>query len=278
MLSFFVSSKIIYLTYYRLFSTFGRLEMLSKILKYPFVTVILVMMLSVDAWGQLPAKQQNYAGFRKEFYAGASIHTQGWGGSLYYSKFTTANVKRLYTLDLVSMKHPKEFKRFGSVDENAKGFVFGKLNSFYVLRPGIGKKKILFEKIREQGVQLSFNWSAGPSIGMTKPEYLEILKVSNGQVVGPFVEKYDPEEHNLSNIYGRGPASRGLSELKFHPGAFLKMGLNFEYSTEHEGIRSIEVGGTLDGYPWRIPIMTSTQNHFLYGTLYVNLLFGKKYI
>ena len=93
----------------------------------------------------------------------------------------------------------------------------------------------------------------------------------------PQIERYDPEKHNLSNIFGRGPASRGVSEMKFYPGAFLKLGVNFEYSSYRNGIKAIEVGGILDAYPARIPIMTNTKNSFLYPTLYINLLIGKKY-
>ena len=79
---------------------------------------------------------------------------------------------------------------------------------------------------------------------------------------------------DLSNIFGRGPASRGFSEIKFYPGAFLKIAVVFEYSGYRSGIKAIEVGGVLDAYSRRIPIMTNTQNNFLYPSLYINLLFG----
>ena len=169
------------------------------------------------AFSQLPAEQVNKAGFRQSFYGGVNIHTQGFGLSMYYTKFKRANVKSLFSFDFVKMKHSKEVKSFGSIDENAKGFVYGKLNTLYIMRLGYGRKKIMFEKLREQAVEISFLWVAGPSIGLAKPEYLEVFNILGDL---PQIERYDPEKHQLDNIYGRGPSSRGWSEVKFHPGAF----------------------------------------------------------
>jgi len=240
-----------------------------------YIFIVLFTGLASSVFAQLPAEQINKAGFRKEVYGGLNLHTQGFGASLYFTKFKTATVKTVYGIDFVKMKHSKEIKIFGAIDENAKGFVYGKLNSFYILRPGYGRRKIMYEKLREQAVEISYLWMIGPSIGMTKPEYLEVFNVL-GEI--PQIEKYDPEKHNLDNIYGRGPASRGWSELNFHPGIFGKIAINFEFSAYRSSIRGVEVGAVLDGYPWRIPIMTNTTNSFLYPTLYINLLLGKKYI
>lgn len=241
-------------------------------LKYTYGLLLLVLAISASA--QLPAEQNNKAGFRKSAYGGIVLHTQGMGFNLCFSKFKTATTKKLFSFDLVSMKHVKEVKSFGVIDKNAKGFVYGKLNSLYIIRFGYGRKKILHEKLREQAVEISYTWIVGPSVGMAKPVYLEVFNIV-GETIQ--VEKYDPEKHNLTNIFGRGPGSRGISEIKFYPGAFLKLGLTFEYSAYRGSIKAIEVGGVLDVYPQKIPIMTNTRNNFLYPSLYINLLIGKKY-
>lgn len=242
--------------------------------KFRFIYVLILLLLVTTVSAQLPAEQVNKAGFRKSVYGGFILHTQGIGLNLYFSKFKTADTKTLFSLDLVTMKHPKEVKSFGAIDENAKGFVYGKLNSLFILRPGYGRKKIIHEKLREQAVEISYVWIVGPSFGMAKPVYLEVFNLV-GEI--PQIERYDPEKHNLQNIFGRGPGARGVSEMKFYPGAFLKLGVNFEYSAYRSSIRSIEVGAIIDAYPQRIPIMTNTKNNFLYPTLYINLLIGKKY-
>lgn len=246
---------------------------------YIAIPVLAVLMLfSPEAFAQKPAKERNYAMFRKEAYGGVAFNTNGWGGSFYYSKHQTAKVKRLYTVDFSFVKHPKEYKIYNPLDENSKSYVFGKLNSMSTLDLGWGQKKIFFEKFRAKGVQISANWSIGPSIGFIKPVYLEILKFDGIEVVGIAQEKYDPESHNLTNIYGRAPNSKGLAELKFAPGAFGKLGVNFEFSPMHEGIKAIEVGAKVNAYPQRVPIMAEISNKFLFTELYLSLLFGKKYI
>ena len=231
-----------------------------------------------ESLGQKPAVEKNYAMFRQEAYGGVSLFTNGWGGSFYYSKHHTAKVKRLYTADFSFVKHPKEYKIYNPLDENSKSYVYGKLNSFATLDLGWGQKKIFFEKLRAKGVQVSANWSIGPSIGFVKPVYLEILKFDGVKVVGIAQEKYDPEAHNLSNIYGRAPNTKGLSELKFAPGGFVKFGVNFEFSPVRDALKAIEIGGKISGYPQRIPIMADIDNQFLFTELYLSLQIGKKYI
>ncbi len=229
-------------------------------------------------FSQLPAVQHLEARFTKEIWGGVNVHSYGLGINLNYAKFVTYKKKKLYTLDLISMQHEKEYKIFGSIDESAKRYVYGKLNSFYVLRVGKGRRKMIFEKLRDKGVQLAVNWSVGPSFGITKPVYLEVLKIDGyGQVIGYSVEKYDPESHNLYNIYGRAPWSRGLSEAKIHPGGFAKLGLEFEYSDERGLIKGIELGSVIDIFPSRIPIMTQIDNPILFPTVYLNIMFGAKF-
>ena len=74
----------------------------------------------------MPAKQQNYARFTKEVWGGLNIHTYGFGLNISDAKFKTYKKKILYTFDIVGMQHEKEYKIFGSIDENAK-LITGKI-------------------------------------------------------------------------------------------------------------------------------------------------------
>jgi hypothetical protein len=237
-----------------------------------------MMLCSVDSFAQKPSKERSYAMFRQEAYGGLSFNTNGWGGNFYFSKHKTAMVKRLYTVDFALAKHPKEYKIYNPLDENSKSYVFGKLNSLATLDLGWGAKKIFFEKLRTKGVQVSANWSIGPSLGFVKPIFLEILKFEGGRVVGIAQEKYDPEKHNLNNIYGRAQNSKGLSDLRFALGAFGKFGFNFEFSPLHEGVKALEIGAKVNVYPNRIPIMAEIDNKFLFTELYISVQLGRKYI
>ncbi len=229
-------------------------------------------------FGQLPAKQVNSVALKTEVYGGLVMHTSGWGVNLNYAKFITVKTKRMLTLDMVTMKHSKEIKIQGYVDQNSKDFGFGKLNRLFVTRIGYGKKYLSYEKQRDKGVNISWHWNVGPSFGFLKPVYLDVVNITpNGRITTPVQEPYNPEKHNLGNIYGRSKGIRGLAETKVIPGGFVKLGLEFEYNDDREFIRALSVGATLDIYPKEIEIMAYAKNTFIYPSLYINLLIGKRF-
>lgn len=221
--------------------------------------------------------------YSHQHYGGVHLLTQGIGGTFTLGKYKGAHNIMLYTLDILHMKHEKEIKSFNPVYDNSKSYVYGKVNSFFVLRPGIGKKRILTDKLRKSGVQVGYTWGFGASLGLTKPVYLEI-----GYPSIPYdylaVEKYDPDKHYFDDIYGRASGLNGLNELAIHPGAFAKFALNFEYSGEKDRLKGLEIGGVLDAYANRVPIMAEeigelegVQNKRYFLSLYVNVFVGKKY-
>jgi hypothetical protein len=225
---------------------------------------------------QLPAKEANQVGYKTEYYGGINLHSSGWGGTFNYAKFATYKSYHLFNLDVVSLKHRKEVKSKGFLDEKAREYVYGKLNNFFTIRAGYGKKLIFASKSREKGVQVSFNYVIGPSLGFSRPVYLEVLQVDMMGRIIPTIERYNPEQHNITNIYGRARGQFRFSELKLHPGAYIKGGIEFEYGEMREFIRAIEVGICMDAYLQRIPIMTGINNPFLFPAVYLNLHIGSR--
>lgn len=219
--------------------------------------------------------------YRKELTGGLIFHSDGWGATFRHGMHKTGSVRRVLSIDVLNMKHPKEFKSYNPYYEDSRGYVYGKSNSFLILRPGYGRRKILFDKMRSRGVEFGYFWSVGPSLGITKPVYLEI-----GYPSIPYeyiaIEKYDAEEHYVDNIFGKAPITKGLDELKLYPGAFAKFGLHFEYSNEKDGIKALETGIALDAFPERVPIMAEVEGQELrnkqyYVTFYIKILYGKKF-
>jgi len=205
------------------------------------------------------------------------MHSQGWGLTTSFTKFNTFKKRRLFTIDFVSIKDPKEVKVSAINDRNAKSFVYGKLNYIYNLRTGIGFKNTLYQPLRENGIRISTTYSIGPTLAFQKPVYLEVFKVINKDEYEKVTEKYDPEFHTLNEIYGRAAFRYGLNELKVVPGLAVKLGLNFEKEISEDTYRMIEVGVAVDAYPKRIPIMKSSNENFVFTTLYLNLLLSRKY-
>lgn len=227
---------------------------------------------------QKPADEGRFVNYRSDAVGGVIIHGEGWGGYFRYGKQLTYNKRLNFSLDLVSMHHPKEIKVFNPNFDDGKGYFYGKLISLYMLRPGIGFRKIYFEKLREKGVEISLNYSIGPSFGLLKPVYLQIINPTNDPFLFTFTdERYDPSFHTIDNIYGRSKGSKGLGETKINPGVFGKFGIQFEYANEDDAIRAIELGSVVDFYFIPVELMTENKPSNVFISLYLKFLLGRKY-
>lgn len=215
--------------------------------------------------------------YKREQVFGAIIHTTGWGLTYRYGKYNTGFTRTTFEADLVGLKHPKEIETFSSIFDNSNGYVFGKQNSILLLRAGIGTYRTFISKQSVRGIAISYILNGGLSFAYAKPVYLEVIKIDtlDAQITSE-VEKYDPEIHSQGDIIGKASWFRGFFGGKFYPGAYVKAGLNFESSHQADKINSIEVGGVLDLYPQKIPILANNYNKYYFFNLYVSITFGSK--
>lgn len=240
------------------------------------ISTFIVSLFSLQLIAQKPAAEDIGFVYGKEFSGGILFHSAGWGMQLRFASAKTYKHKFTYNLDLLTIKHPKQVKVKNPLYDNAKSYYYGKLNVLMPLRFSIGYRKILYEKKRENGVEISYLGQIGPSLGILKPVYLQIIKPTElGSIV--VEEKYDPAQHHEGNIYGRVGFMKGLGESKIYPGLFTKAGLLFEYSGEEDGIRAIEVGAMMDIYTKKTPILANELNKNIHINLYLSFLFGRKY-
>ena len=65
--------------------------------------------------------------YTNEFSIGATLHSSGWGFMFRKGKNLTVSRKRMFEVEAVSMKHPKEYKSVSYLSERPKTFVFGKM-------------------------------------------------------------------------------------------------------------------------------------------------------
>jgi hypothetical protein len=215
---------------------------------------------------------------KNEYTAGINFHSYGWGLLFRRAKNKTVSKKRFLEVEFLSMKHPKEIRSVNPYVENAKSYIYGKLNTFLILRTGYGRQRVLYDKADKGGVAIRFNYGGGFSLGFTKPIYLNILeKTANPFEYRVVTEKYNPEQHFISNIYGRASFTYGMTEMRLHPGLYAKMGMSFEYSRNHDDIKALEVGMALDAYPKKVPIMAFAENKQVFFIFYINVLFGKRW-
>ena len=76
------------------------------------------------------------------------------------------------------------------------------------------------------------------------------------------------------DIYGKASFTKGLNETKIMPGLYAKAGFNFEYSKEDKIIHAIEIGGQINAFPKKIPIMAVSDNKSIFFSLFVSYRFG----
>ena len=154
---------------------------------------------------------------RKEFEAGPVIHSSGWGVVFRRGKNITVAKKKMYEIEVVGMKHPKEYKTISYLSERPKSFVYGKLNSFLVMHGGYSKQFVLFGKTDNNNIEIRANFIGGISLGITKPVYFYVLDNDNPNIPTK-VEKFrnDSTHQGVESIYGRAEFYRGLDELKFY--------------------------------------------------------------
>lgn len=220
--------------------------------------------------GQKEDKQNHTIGYHQIFYAGLQINNHGFGGNFRRGFHKTVKKKKLFELDFVTLKHPREVKQ-KLINGN---FVFGKLNDAYSLRLGLGQHDVLAYKPFGKGVELKSIYSFGLTTTFLKPVYY--LVVFPGQLQ-PIEERFNPEKHELYNIVGSGSYFKGFNELTLQPGLYAKLAINFEYSTERQLIRSLETGIVVDSYFKNIEILAFDRNYPVYISFYLSLQYGSKW-
>lgn len=227
--------------------------------------------------------------FRKEKAGSAIFHSAGWGLGYRFGKNKTYFNKKMFEVDIVEMKSPKEYKRVNPNFSNSRRYIYGKMNNVYLIRFGYGVQKLLNDKPYWGGIEVRFFYYGGLEVGLAKPVYLYIAnytKVGEQIYYDITTEKYDPKIHfpyrvigpsRDIDIYGKAPLFRGFGEIKPYPGIYAKLGFNFEYGTNNQSIKAIEVGATVDAFPKAIPIMAFNDPYHFLVNVYISFNFGKRY-
>lgn len=205
-------------------------------------------------------------------------HTRGLGFLYRRGKHLTGKTRSYYEIDLQTLKHPKEVKVVGTA-ENRKRFVYGKINSVFVLRGAIGMQNAIFSKADNKAVEVRFAYSVGPTLAFAKPYYVQVYRQSGtgfGRVNVDEV-KFDSEHFTQDSVVGKGAFTTGIAETIIYPGVSGKFNLSFEYASYTDFIRAIETGVTVDFFPRALPMMARNPAESFIITLNVGFVFGRKW-
>jgi hypothetical protein len=229
--------------------------------------------ISLYAQGELNEQQKVF--FRNERSFGILLNTNGIGVSYREAKRIDYRNKRLLEIDGGTLKNPKEYKQ-QSVYTQGGSYIFGKLNSTFYIRAGLGHQHELFKKADLGGIAVRYFFSAGPVLAIYKPVYYKVLYPITGSPneYDVKVEKFDQSLTTANEIYSRASFFKGFNESKVMPGVYGKAGFNFEYSKEDKIIHAIELGGQVNAFPVKIPIMAVAPNKAVFFSLFVSYRFG----
>lgn len=241
--------------------------------------IILLLLSTINVLAQSALEVMENGGdlnvlYRNEHTFHGFIDTRGWGLGYRRGKHITGKIKGLFEIEGAYLKHPKEIKLRGGAESKGK-FVYGKLNSTFLLRGGIGTQHTLFKRTERKAVEVRATYFLEGNITFAKPYYVQIL--GEGTFKNTQIVKYDPLKITLDSIVGRGPFLYGIDEIKIYPAITGKYLMSIEYGNASYKIKAIEVGIVADYYFKALPIMAFNPAENLIVTLQLGFVFGKKW-
>ena len=212
--------------------------------------------------------------YRNERSFAIKLNTNGWG--LNYAEGNRINYlnKKLLEFEFSTLKDSKEVKIQNPVYDTPGTFIFGKMNSVILLRGGIGRQRELYKKADLGGVSVRYFYTGGAVMAVYKPIYYKIIHFLSQYQYEILEEKFDIKKLDPSMIYSKAAFSKGLNETKILPGIYAKGGFNFEYSKQDKILHAIEIGGQIEAYPRKIPIMATENNKAIFFSLFASYRFG----
>lgn len=221
--------------------------------------------------------------YNKEFTTGAHLHTNGWGVGIQFIKINSIFKRRVIEYSFSTLKHPREHRAKSDLAQNSfQGYVFGKQNALYTLNATIGNLKTIAQKAKKTGIAVSYYYAGGVTLGLLKPYYLNLFVESEYPGLGyAEAQQYEAGKNDSifldpTKIISRASPLKGLIQMKPRIGLTAKIATHFDFSTESDAIKAIEVGAVTQIFPTQMPIMVTEDNPFLFTNLYVKLMLGKR--
>lgn len=224
--------------------------------------------------------------FKKEVSFDLRMHTNGLAFGMNYGIIKSPKRSIMFQFGIASIKHPREYKKSveafpGPLSRSPKAYIFGKQNYFYGFHFTAGGKHYFSEGTSRRGVSVGFNYLIGPSLGITKPYQLDLIRFSDDLNSFEIVSESYSEANedvflNRGTIYGASGFTSGFNGVEVFPGAHAKFGLHFDWGVNDEFIKAIEFGVMVDAYTSKIPILVADDNKLLFMNLYLTLQLGKR--
>lgn len=224
----------------------------------------------IDA--MIKQEEEGIIAYKKHIVFGGKLISNGYGAFIEFGRASSVKKGILFQLEISEYKSPREEKQ-SNLFAFSTPYIYGKQNFFYPVKLGIQQQILFGNKSNKNGVSITGNYGGGISVGLLRPYYVQ-LGASNKYI------KYESSDSakflDPGGISGGPGFSKGWSDLKVTPGAFLKTALRFDYGSYNEIVSAIEVGIVADYYSKKIPLLVHEKQKQFFFTGYVAILFGRR--
>ena len=197
-------------------------------MKKLLILAVIVLFGAITLYAQGELNEQQKVFFRNERSFGILLNTDGIGISYREAKRIDYRNKWLLEFDGGTLKNQKEYKQSSPLAQGGS-YIFGKLNSTFYLRAGIGHQHELFKKADLGGIAVRYFYSAGPVLAIYKPIYYRVMYLipNTGNEYEEKDEKFDNSMASAQDIYGKASFTKGLKETKVMPGFICQSRIQF---------------------------------------------------
>jgi hypothetical protein len=217
-------------------------------------------------------EEEGNLSYHKQSVFGVELRTSGYGIFYELGKRKTVRSGNLYLFELTEIKHQKE-EKLGGDQFFSNSFVYGKQNNFYQGKLGFGRQYILGQKGNKNGVAVTLNAVGGLDLGLLKPYYLDVKDPLHGDRSIKYED--DPSLFmSIGSIYGSSGFTKGWSELKVKPGAFLRAALRFDFGRYNESVQAMEIGVSTEAFAEKIPILVNYDHKQFFTQIHIAFVFG----
>ncbi|UXP33738.1 hypothetical protein N6H18_07200 [Reichenbachiella agarivorans] len=228
------------------------------------VVTVLVSMFSICAMAQTDG---NYE-YSKEIIWGINKNTNGGligGFMLRWSSARSEKKFRNIGIELMNVKDPHENR----ISNGQSQFIYGKSHYLYAIRAQYGFDHLLFKKAPDRGVQINFNYSLGPTIGVIAPYYLQDFDGNSH----PFSYEQFP---TWTSVARTGFLFQGLGESSLTVGVNARAGLLFEMGAFKSNVTGFEIGALVEGFAQKIELMPNEEDKALFVSAYITIFYGRR--
>ena len=206
-----------------------------------------------------------------------AIHSQGLGVGFKIGRIKSINLTNNWEAEVVSLHSLKEIKSMSISQYNTRPFVYGKLNSVYVVRFGYGQERRIFGKPYWGGIETRWTYEAGASLALAKPYYYYVVSYQPSSLGGYFQTVEEQTFAQGIDILGRASFFKGIGEIKLSPGVHARAGLSFEFGKTRTQVQALNIDVLAEFFPLGVSIMDSERGRMFYVTFMLSYNRGSRF-